>query len=109
MYVSEVFKVASGRVVVIDNIGLMLQGVNTVGLHEKLCVEISSALAAHCGQQTRLYGNCNCRVDFHLTQVSIMDVGMTAKIQRCVPVAMQYPLCTFSRWKAAPESKQQLG
>jgi uncharacterized membrane protein len=80
MYVSEVFKVASGRVLVIDNIGLMLQGVNTVGLHEKLWVEISSALPAHC-----------------------------EKIQRCVPVAMQYPLCTFSRWKAAPESKQQLG
>lgn len=31
MYVSEVFKVVSGRIVRIDNIGLMLQGVDTLG------------------------------------------------------------------------------
>ena len=31
MYVSEVFKVVSGRIVKIDNIGLMLQGVETLG------------------------------------------------------------------------------
>ncbi|GIU77553.1 MAG: hypothetical protein KatS3mg005_0791 [Bryobacteraceae bacterium] len=31
MYVSEVFKVVSGRIVKIDNIGLMLQGINTLG------------------------------------------------------------------------------
>src|SRR6516165_4706341 len=38
-----------------------------------------------------------------------MEVGMTQKIPSCVPVAMQDPLCTFSRWKAATECKQQLG
>jgi hypothetical protein len=31
MYVSEIFKVVSGRIVKIDNIGLMLQGVSTLG------------------------------------------------------------------------------
>ena len=31
MYVSEVFKVAGGRIVQIDNIGLMMQGVATTG------------------------------------------------------------------------------
>jgi hypothetical protein len=31
MYVSEVFKVVSGRIVKIDNIGLMLQGAGTLG------------------------------------------------------------------------------
>jgi len=31
MYVSEVFKVVGGRIVKIDNIGLMLQGVSTLG------------------------------------------------------------------------------
>jgi hypothetical protein len=31
MYVSEVFKVAGGRILKIDNIGLMLQGVSTLG------------------------------------------------------------------------------
>jgi hypothetical protein len=33
MYVSEVFKVVSGRIVKIDNIGLMLQDVNTLGFN----------------------------------------------------------------------------
>ena len=31
MYVSEIFKVVSGRIVKIDNIGLMLEGVSTLG------------------------------------------------------------------------------
>ena len=31
MYVSEVFKVIGGRIVRIDNIGLMMQGVATLG------------------------------------------------------------------------------
>ena len=31
MYVSEIFKVAGGRIVRIDNIGLMMQGVSTLG------------------------------------------------------------------------------
>jgi len=33
MYVSEVFKVVAGRVVKIDNIGLMLEGVTTLGFN----------------------------------------------------------------------------
>ncbi len=31
MYVSEVFNVVSGRIVRIDNIGIMMQGVATLG------------------------------------------------------------------------------
>jgi hypothetical protein len=31
MYVSEVFKVVGGRIVRIDNIGLMMQGVTSLG------------------------------------------------------------------------------
>jgi hypothetical protein len=31
MYVSEIFKVVGGRVVRIDNIGVMMQGVATLG------------------------------------------------------------------------------
>jgi hypothetical protein len=31
MYVSEVFKVVGGKIVKIDNIGLMMQGVTTLG------------------------------------------------------------------------------
>lgn len=31
MYVSEVFKVVGGRIVKIDDIGLMLEGVTTLG------------------------------------------------------------------------------
>jgi hypothetical protein len=31
MYVSEVFKVVGGRIVRINNIGLMMQGVSTLG------------------------------------------------------------------------------
>jgi hypothetical protein len=31
MYVSEVFKVVDGRIVRIDNIGLMVQGVTSLG------------------------------------------------------------------------------
>lgn len=31
MYVSEIFKVVSGKIVRIDNIGLMVQGVRTLG------------------------------------------------------------------------------
>lgn len=33
MYVSEVFKVVAGRIIRIDNIGLMLEGVATLGFH----------------------------------------------------------------------------
>ena len=33
MYVSEVFKVVGGKIVKIDNIGLMLQGVMTLGFN----------------------------------------------------------------------------
>jgi hypothetical protein len=31
MYVSEVFKVIGGKIVRVDNIGLMMQGVTTLG------------------------------------------------------------------------------
>ena len=31
MYASEVFKIVSGRIVRVDNIGLMMQGVATLG------------------------------------------------------------------------------
>jgi hypothetical protein len=31
MYVSEIFKVVGGRIVKIDNIGLLLQGIETLG------------------------------------------------------------------------------
>jgi hypothetical protein len=31
MYVSEIFKVVTGRIVKIDNIGLMMEGIGTLG------------------------------------------------------------------------------
>ena len=78
----------SGRVVVIDNIGLMLPGCEYCRPAREALGGDIQRLGRALWTAARLYGNCNCRIDFHLTQISIMDVGMTEKIQRCVPVAM---------------------